>query len=164
MIKYRTEKLYGEGYRDAAPVMAHEIFELNNVDIIDTLIGTILTDDSEPRRALEIINFELRANVPHLHDNKGIFNIIQNYDDHEYEAVLLFENVLKEINNKTGKNIRYVLWLCDSKEDLYNSYYYDGGLTDNDIDEYEDSDVILSDLGRDGKLYGYEELPQPINR
>ena len=32
MIGYRTEELFGEGYRDAASVMAHETFYLSNTD------------------------------------------------------------------------------------------------------------------------------------
>lgn len=41
MFGYRTEQLYGEGYRDAAEIMAHEVFELGNTDILDTLSETI---------------------------------------------------------------------------------------------------------------------------
>lgn len=165
MIKYRTEKLYGEGYRDAAQVMAYEVLELFNTDIIVTLSKTIASNNPELQRILGIIDFELSTMASDYLDTDGkIFDIVQNYDSDSKEAVSLFEKVLQEVNKATGKNIKYVLWLCDSKEDLYKNYNDDGNLTDDDIDEYEDSDVILSDLGGDGKLYGYEELPIPINR
>ena len=32
---FRTELLYGEEYIDAASVMGHEVFELQNTDILD---------------------------------------------------------------------------------------------------------------------------------
>ena len=32
---YRSEELYGEGYRSAREVIAHEIFQLGNTDILD---------------------------------------------------------------------------------------------------------------------------------
>lgn len=41
-MKYRSEILWGEGYRDAPSVMAHETFSLENTDIVSTLAETIL--------------------------------------------------------------------------------------------------------------------------
>ena len=40
-IGIRTEQLFGEGYRNVAEVMAHEVFILGNTDILDTLSSTI---------------------------------------------------------------------------------------------------------------------------
>lgn len=41
-LGYRTEDLYGEGFRNVSEVMAHEVFELENTDILETLSATIL--------------------------------------------------------------------------------------------------------------------------
>ena len=37
MTGYRCEEFFGEGRRDAASVMAHETFVLENTDILDYL-------------------------------------------------------------------------------------------------------------------------------
>lgn len=42
MSGYRCEKFFGEGYRDAASVMAYEVFVLNNTDVLDYLIKSKL--------------------------------------------------------------------------------------------------------------------------
>lgn len=46
-----------------------------------------------------------------------------------------------------------------SREDVLDLYEADP----DDIDEYEVSDVILSDIGHDGRLYGYTNDPEPVN-
>lgn len=43
-VGYRSDDLFGDGYRDAVDVMAHEIFELQNADILDTLADGVLKD------------------------------------------------------------------------------------------------------------------------
>ena len=55
IMKYRTEILFGDNYRDAAKVMAHETFELENTDILSTLRTTILKESpiSDKLRILE---------------------------------------------------------------------------------------------------------------
>ena len=77
-------------------------------------------------------------------------------------GVEFFKDVLAEIKQITGKDVRYCLWLCDAKEDL-QEYDLHNELTDDDIDVYEESDIVLSDTGTSGKLYGYETMPEPVN-
>lgn len=154
-IGYRTEQLYGEGYRDAAAVMAHEVFELQNTDILDTISDTIFK------------NTETGAKLKHLSD---VINCKTNDDDldtfcdeafeDETIGMAYFTDILDELKNITGKDIKYVLWLCDSIADIkreYESENIDVKLTV--FDTYETSDIILSDLGTGGKLYGYEHEP-----
>lgn len=43
-VGYRSDDIFGDGYRDAVDVMTHEIFELWNADILDTLADSILKD------------------------------------------------------------------------------------------------------------------------
>ena len=58
MYKYRSEILFGEGYRDAANVMAHETFELMNTDIARTLSTSILKG-TDAGHKLEILEEEI---------------------------------------------------------------------------------------------------------
>ena len=68
-----------------------------------------------------------------------------------------FNNILKEIKKITKKDIKYVLWLCDSIEDIKKEYEINEPFISFNI--YEKSDIVLSDLGVAGKLYGYENKP-----
>lgn len=77
------------------------------------------------------------------------------------ENVDFFKELVEEINKVTNKNLKYALWLCDTKEDVYR-YDIDGDLKDEDIDAYLESDIVLSDIGSDGKLYGYEIYPEIV--
>lgn len=160
-IKYRTEDLYGEGFREAASVMAFETFELNNTDILDTLSKTILKD-TEIGKQLKKMSLFISEEIEDEELNR-MFNL---YKEDEEVGITFFNKVLNEINKITNKNIRYCLWLCDSKKDIINQYYkvLEHNVREKDIyfDEYEDSEIILSDLGSSGKLYGYESIPKPI--
>ena len=163
MYKYRSEILFGEGYRDAANVMAHETFELMNTDIARTLSTSILKG-TDAGHKLEILEEEINNYCIAEGDNGLLFSIIENYsNDNAYKklGIQFFQEVLNSINNKIQKNIKYCLWLCDTKEKVYN-YDIHNDLTDADIDVYAASDIILADIGDEGKLYGYEYNPEPI--
>lgn len=43
-VGYRSDGIFNDGYRNAVDVMTHEIFELWNADILDTLADGILKD------------------------------------------------------------------------------------------------------------------------
>ena len=164
-MKYRTEQLWGEGYRDAAKVMAHEVFELRNTDIIKTLSETILKD-TEMSHLLRVLGEEIENDCIFIGDNGLLYDIVKNYsNDDKYKTLgsTFFEEVLHTIKEETGKDIKYCLWLCDSPQDIINSYDINHELNENSFDCYEESDVILSDLGVEGKLYGYVSIPVPIN-
>ena len=87
MTGWRTEQLYGEGYTDAASVMAHEIFELQNTDILDTLSETIFKD-TEFGKKLEYLSSVLSCEVE---------------DDEK-----LLELMSKLLNKDEVKLIRYI--------------------------------------------------------
>ena len=81
------------------------------------------------------------------------------YDDQDEcpEGTAFFEEtVLPAIKEKTGHEIRHVLWLCDCPEDVIDAYGMIEEITEDDIDEHEVGEVLLSDIGGDGKLWGYE--------
>lgn len=65
------------------------------------------------------------------------------------------------MREKTGKDIKYVLWLSDSVDDVIAEYEPNDFITE--FDEYSTADsVVLSDIGKGGKLFGYEKLPAAI--
>ena len=164
MIKYRTERLWGEGYRVAPEVMAFEVFGLGNTDILETLMDTILKGTP---MADELQQLEYAINEEDVPSNPTLSKFLAMWDkydeDEEDDAIAFFQTVLDAIKEKTGKDIKYCLWLCDTKEDIIQEYDMNNELDDNSFDAYEDSDIILSDLGSGGKLYGYEEYPNPCD-
>ena len=157
-MKYRTERLWGEGYRDAVEVIAHEMFELENPDIPDTLSETILKDTplgKDLQRLSQMLCGEIRdVELEKFFDNARV---------HTSVAQEYARKIVDAINEKTGKNIRYVLWLCDNPEDITEEYDFNDELQGMFYDAYEESDVIISDIGSAGYLYGYEEDPQPVD-
>ena len=151
MIGYRSEQLYGEGYRDAAPVMAHEVFELQNTDVLDTLSSTILKDSScryDMERLSKCIGDD-------NNEDSEMSNFLDNAYDDESLGIEYFRNVLDAIKNVTGKDIKYVLWLCDSVDNIIKEY----GESLDEFDAYDTSDIVISNMGKAGKLYGYESAP-----
>lgn len=122
----------------ALPVMLFEITELHNADILEYVSENYLLPD------------ELKMDVREIIDN------IDDVDEYGCERIL--EEVLNCIENSTGKKIRYALWLADKDavEDIYEG-------DERDIYAYNvDDAVVLSDLEYDGTLYGFEEMPEPI--
>ena len=163
IMKYRSELLFGDGYRDAAAVMAHEVFELENTDILTTLRTTILKESSISDK-LRILEEEMESGDISTDDNGELYDMYQTHDSYSADtcaSVQFFHDVLEEIKNVTGKDIKYALWLCDEKENVYD-YDIHHELTDDDIDVYEETDIVLSDIGVGGKLYGYETELKPI--
>lgn len=149
MIRYRTESFSGTGERDAAAVMAFETKELGNTDILEYLRTYVLEDSS---LAAKMKDFERELEENYCIDDMSL-------DDMEG----FFKEVLAEIKNETGHNIRYALWLADPPVVLSPDCGYGRDLTeDYPIDAYETGPIILSDLGYDGTLYGYEDYPTPV--
>ena len=158
-MKYRSEVLFGEGYRDAAEVMAHETFYMQNTDILHTLRETIL-QKSPICMKLGILEEEINNGCIADVDDGSLYQLVENADNNKDIGVEFFKKVLNEIKAVANKDIKYCLWLCDTKEDV-KAYDLHDELTDDDIDEYQESEIVLSDIGSEGKLYGYEYLPMP---
>ena len=143
-VKFRNEQFRGSGIRDAFSVIKFELCELQNTGIIVTLKNTIFKDIST---AINYCNVLLR----HVDKENGI-------DDRDIEQIL---NLIKIC---TGKSVKYALWLADMDVVMHDEYGTKGGyLQPGDmIDAYKVGPVVLADLGREGKLYGYEEYPKPF--
>jgi hypothetical protein len=165
-LGYRTEKLFGEGYRNIVEVIAHEVFELRNADILSMLSEKVLAGTEEGKKCATLIE-ELDTDAPVPADTDDVlFTLIEKgYDDVTvtYDFV---GSLVDKINEVTGKKLKYVLWLCETADDVkaYSEKSpMEDKVEDEDIDCYFVSDVILSDLGDGSRLYAYEEEPHPLD-
>lgn len=156
-VGYRSDDIFGDGYRDAVDVMAHEIFELQNADILDTLADGVLKD------------MDIAENLKHLSYDIGAPRAVyfadileeEDTDTAEEKAKAFVKEILDAVREKTGKDIKYVLWLSGSVDDVITEYELNEPITE--FDEYSTADsVVLSDIGKGGKLFGYEKLPAEI--
>lgn len=147
MIEYRSEKIYGDGSRDIRKVMQYEIFELGNPDILKTLLNPISSADS-------LLADEMARIIRDILQSGYVEDMFED------EKENFCERVVQTLNSIHHKNLTYCLWLADY--DVVMERYGDGQLLAEDIDAYETTDVILSDLGIDGRLYAYERNPKPV--
>ena len=161
MVRYRTEDYSGSGIRTAVEVMAFEIFELSNIDILKTLLDsqllnkqpitdpTVWGDGSYYKSLLSSDWWRMPTAekavcvMDEIEENGGID------DMSEDDRAAFIRELLTSIKASTGYDVRYALWLADEK--VVRDYY--GA---ENIDAYETGPVVLSDLGHDGTLYGYE--------
>ena len=140
MIKYRTE-MSVDSERKAIPVMLFEITELHNADILE-----YIKEHYDMPRILKQNIQEYINNIDEIEE-----------DDDVVEYML--KEIISCIEEDTGKKIRYALWLAD-KEAVKE--LYDG----DELDVYAynvDDALVLSDLGYDGTLYGFETMPEPLD-
>lgn len=140
-VGYRYEGLYGSGVRSLRDIVTYEVLELGNDDILDTVLGSFAMAPSD------------RKTVQDALDGKGSRG----------EAV---KACLRAIRREYP-NAKYALWLCDSPEDVVSSYSEDGDggeqISRDDIDAYPKGlPKPISDLGQEGKLWLYNDMPEPV--
>lgn len=138
-VMYRSEDSYGSGVRDILDIMTFEIYELKNIDILEYTLDHYLQ------------NSNIKETVENMIADIEIFS-----EDEIYKVCKL---IINEINKQTDHNLKYALWLAEY-DAVSNIYSFD----ESSIEAYNTSDVILSDLGYDGILFGYDEEPEPIER
>ena len=132
--------------------------------------------DSRTEEPIDVISFEIGEMkntdiLEYCRDHYDLPRILkQNIDDFiekeldETDAddeVLryMIKEILGCVEDDTGIQINYVLWLADEDSVIEN---YEGD--EKEIFAYDTTDgVILSDLGYDGMLWGFTEEPEPIN-
>lgn len=141
-IRYRNESCYGDGFRDIVDVMRHEIFTLENTDILEYLL------DKNPEAFSDELIEDMKQAIGHTEEYGGTDEMQE-----------LCTNIRDSLSRFYGKELRYCLWLAD--KDVVKELY-DGNSAES-VDAYKVSDYILSDLGRDGTLYAYEDFPEPVN-
>ena len=144
-VLYRTETYSGSLERRFAHVLRFELFELGNSHIFDELIQNGLV------RTQELVA-QMKSMVEEWEEN-GYVDDMPETDQLEF-----LEKVRLEISAQTGRNIQYALWLAEKP---YIQKFYGG--TDCDTEGYETSDVVLSNLGHSGVLFGYELEPHPCS-
>lgn len=127
-VGYRSDSIFGDGYRDAVDVMAHEIFELQNADILDTLADGVLKD------------MDIAENLKHLSYDIGAPRAVyfadileeEDTDIAEGKAKAFVREILDAVREKTGKDIKYVLWLSGSVDDVITEYELNEPITEFD--------------------------------
>lgn len=137
---YRSESAYGSGVRDIVDVLTYEIFELGNTDAIDYIASHYKLD----KAGQELLN--------------GLQDCWEVYaSDSEAVQRNSIVELVSALNRYFGVELKYCLWLADlsAVSELYSN-------SEVDIDAYGASQYKLSDLGRDGILFAYTEMPQPI--
>lgn len=138
-VMYRSEDSYGSGVRDILDIMTFEIYELKNIDILEYTLDHYLQ------------NSNIKETVENMIADIEIFS--------EEEVYKICKLIINEINKQTDHNLKYALWLAEY-DAVSNIYSFD----ESSIEAYNTSDIILSDLGYDGILFGYGEEPELIER
>lgn len=161
---FRCEEFFGEGYRDAASVMAHETFVLDNTNILDYLIQSDIISNSTKEYLRVYTTLMEEGRLIHTGYDTDYEEMLYRFREKEQDRIEFFQEVLSDIKETTGIIIHFCLWLCDAPEDSFDSYNLDfqKKISDFSFDEYEKSTVVLADIGKEGKLYGYEYEPKPI--
>ena len=148
--EYRNDSAFGDGVRDAARVVAYEIFELGNIDIIDYILSHVALP--------EVVADEWRGFLDEYEENDFVTD--ENgipYHAEAKNAIAKVRALLDEVSRVAKAEIRFVLWLAGEQAVRTR---YDGN--DENMSAYDVSGgVVLSDLGFDGRLYGFAELPEP---
>ena len=154
MTGYRCEEFFGEGRRDAASVMAYETFVLENTDILDYLIKSDLIGETMKELLFVYKTLMKEGMLIHTGFDTDYEEMLYRYRNNEKDRVEFFEEVLDDI--------RFCLWLCGSPQECLDSHNADQArhLKEFEFDMYDTSDIVLADLGKKGKLYGYEKLPE----
>lgn len=143
---FRTEIIYGSGYRDPVEVLTYEVNNLCNIGILEYLAMKTVIKNSK-KMSNKLLKYAAEFGKYSEDDWKKLFN-----------------EVIEEIYKLTGKRLTECIWLTDTKEDLIYTYLTNHDdescnieWTDNDIDEYcIDDSIILADIGKAGKLYGFD--------
>lgn len=146
-MKYRSELPFGEGYRDFVEVCTHETYELGNGDILDGLKDGLLQHS--------YLYGKLRQFFEEYQLN-GFINDMSETDWKQF-----FIECKEELARIYNIQPDYVLWLADSYNAVKQYDLHDEVNPDN-VDCYEESEYVITDLGFDGALYIYEMLPEPI--
>lgn len=143
-ILYRNETAFGSGVVKAKDIIMFEIIELCNTDILDYCMEQyedVLSEDLYER--LNTLSYDMS-------DGAEI-------DEDAIEE--LVDDLLEELSEHFEVEIKYAMWLA-SKEAVIE--LYSDGNEDAVLTAYETSEIILSDLGYDGKLFGYSKRPKAV--
>lgn len=139
---YRTESFSGSGVRNLRDIIEYEMSTLFNTDIPRYVLESYDLPDDLRQDLRDTLALEETGEYPFLVDRGYLQQLIGQMVD--------------AVGRSVGKTLRYGLWLAG--KDAVRKHY--GG--EADIQAYPAGDAVLSDLGYDGKLFAYENNPQPI--
>lgn len=141
---YRTESYAGSKVREIRDIIEYEMAELRNTDIPRYVLSSYALSDGLRKDLEDILALEESGEYPFTGGRGDLLDTI--------------DALLKEVGDLTGTPVRYGLWLAPY-ETVRLRYC---SLGSRDIDRYPTSDIVLSDLGEDGILFGYGEQPRKI--
>ena len=142
-VEYRSEQAFGSGERNIVDVLWYEIHELGNYDMLDDIRQRL----SDPVLVEELIGYQQEM------EDTGFVD-----DMSEDELKEFYQRCLDDINRVCQKDYKYCLWLAS--KDTVADYYLQNDTGNAEISAYYPSDFVLTDLGYDGRLYFYEEMPE----
>ena len=137
-------------------VISFEVFELGNTDILDYCLTHYL--DSKISKYPQFGHtYDI---ISAINDDDEVHSYWRDQYDNNFETdsnpikdfILFLETVLKT-------KINFVLWLAEKTS--VETLYMNSSCT---VYEYKTSDVVLSDLGFDGKLFAYKDRPEFIKQ
>lgn len=140
---FRNPGFQGADCYEAQNVICHEIFVLGNTDILATLNKGALSE-ARIKETIEKFLQDPKEPADVLLDNAELWWAFSG-------------QLLNEIAVETGIVVKYALWLA--KEEVVREMYFG---TEDNIREYPTGEVLLSDLGKDGQLWGYSKMPVEI--
>lgn len=140
-VLYRTESYSGSLVRNLRDIIEYEMSELRNTDIPRYVLGHYDLPEKLRKEIEDTLSLEETGEYPFLRDR--------------YSLRELVKSMIGAVSRQTGMKLRYGLWLAgkDAVKRLY--------LNDGDVTAYRTSAAVFSDLGDDGILFAYPELPLP---
>ena len=141
---YRTESCSGSGVRDVIDVIHYEMAELQNTDIPVYVLEHYAFPEDLETELRDILSLADDEDYPFTFDRGHFLDVVSRMVD--------------EIGRQKGIPVRYALWLAE-EDVVRNRYNLPGGT----VDRYSVSPVVLSDLGPDGILFGYAEMPAKMD-
>lgn len=146
-IRFRNEKYSGSMVRDAASVIAYEMYKSGNIDIPDILGKTIFKNTAVAKAYTNEL-------IKEIESNNATSSASCNWEVSLERANAL----LQLVKAHTDKDIKYALWLADIEPVMYGIYAKELQAGEY-VDAYKVGSVVLSDMGENGTLYGYVEEP-----
>lgn len=145
---YRTESYSGSGVRDPVEILIYEMYELENWSMLKELVNQCNNYRGE----------DASDSITSLNDPDELYSD----DDELLPSETTIRNFIRLILSIIGLSsdmyIKYAIWLADNPKTVRSLYHGTG----DDIDAYNiQGGIKLVDVGNDGVLFGFEELPTP---
>ena len=155
--RFRYDEPLYTSPKDAVDVISFEINELKNTDTITYIYKHYANNKEKILKAIPQKEQTAYKNAFRL--MKKAYEGINILETKEFNTERFVKTMLSIVEIATGVKVKYALWLA-SKNAVLDLYSHGN----TNINEYEVGDVILSDLGYDGTLYGYANIPTKINK